>query len=68
MQQRAGEYLSAGAKLVWIVNPTRRTIDVYRPGGTRIVLDNDGILDGGDILPSLALSVRRVFELLETKR
>ncbi len=47
MQQCAGEYLRAGALLVWIVDPAKRTIDVYQPGGTRTPLGSDGILDGG---------------------
>jgi len=64
MQQRAGEYLSAGARLVWIVDPTRNTIDVYRLGGARVILTKDDILDGGDVLPGLALPVQRVFEQL----
>jgi Uma2 family endonuclease len=66
MQQRAGEYLAAGARLVWIVDPEQRTIDVYRPGGVRIVLGNDGLLDGADVLPGLTLPVQRVFESLQT--
>jgi Uma2 family endonuclease len=61
MQQRAGEYLSAGARLVWIVNPIKQTIDVYRPGGSRTVLGIDGVLDGGDVLPGLALNVQQIF-------
>src|SRR5260221_4880252 len=36
MHQRAGEYLSAGSKLVWIVDAETRTVDVYREGGERI--------------------------------
>ena len=61
MQQRAGEYLGAGARLVWIVNPIKQTIDVYRPGGARTVLGRDGVLDGGDVLPGLALNVQQIF-------
>jgi Uma2 family endonuclease len=38
MQQRAGEYLLAGARLVWIVNPATLTVDVYLPHGKRIVV------------------------------
>ena len=62
MQQRAGEYLGAGARLVWIVNPVTRTIDVYRPGGARTVLGIGNFLDGGDVLPGLMLPVSRLFE------
>ena len=61
MQQRAGEYLSAGARLVWIVNPIKQTIDVYRPGGSRTILGIDGVLEGYDVLPGLALNVQQVF-------
>ncbi len=62
MQQRAGEYLSAGAQLVWIVNPATRTVDVYRPHGLRTVLAGNDTLDGGDVLPGLSLSLKEVFE------
>lgn len=62
MQQRAGEYLGAGARLVWIVNPAKRTIDIYRLHGIRVHLDIEGIADGGDVLPGLALPLQRIFE------
>src|SRR5258708_39904265 len=62
MQKRAGEYLSAGARLVWIVNPGTRTIDVYGPHGSRTVVGIDGTLDGADVLPGLSLSAQRIFE------
>src|SRR5579859_1714580 len=65
MQQRAGEYLGAGARLVWIVNPAKLTVDVYRKGGAREVLDVDGVLGGDDILPALTLPVRRLFEQIK---
>src|SRR5258706_341009 len=65
MQQRAGEYLSAKARLVWIVNPVTRTVDVYRPGGTRTVFSGDDVLDGSDVLPGLGLSLREVFKVLD---
>jgi Uma2 family endonuclease len=62
MQPRAAEYLLAGARLVWIVNPSRKTVDVYLPHGTRTVFSADDVLDGGDVLPGLALSLRKVFK------
>ena len=62
MQQRAAEYLLAGALLVWIVNPVKLTIDVYRPHGARTVLTIDDTLDGGEVLPGLALPLRKVFK------
>ncbi len=66
LQQRAGEYLSAGTGLIWIVYPDQRTIDVYRPGGERIVLSqSDQFLDGYEILPGLQLSLQRIFERIK---
>ncbi len=65
MQQRAGEYLAAGARLVWIVNAERRTVDVYRPGGSRTVVGIDGVLDGFDVLPNLAMAVQEIFKVVE---
>ena len=62
MQQRAAEYLLAGAQLVWIVNPAKQTVDVYGPHGTRTVLSGTDSLDGGDMLAGLALSLSKVFK------
>ena len=61
MQKRAGEYLTAGSRLVWIVNPDEKTVDVYRPDGSRVVLRQGALLNGYDVLPGLALSVTTVF-------
>ncbi len=65
MQQRAGEYLAAGARLVWIVNPILRTVDIYQPHGMRTVLSGEDILDGSDVLPGLTLPLREVFKVLD---
>jgi len=62
MQQRAGEYLSAGSRLVWIVDPELRTVDVYRQGGQRQVYKIDDTLNGELVLPGLQLPVTRIFE------
>jgi Uma2 family endonuclease len=64
MQQRAGEYLSAGARLVWIVNPTTRTVDVYGSHGSRTVMNGEDMLDGGEVLLGLRISVKQVFKTL----
>lgn len=61
--QRAGEYLSADTSLIWIVYADQRKIDIYLPGGERVVLtQDDQVLDGYDVLPGLHLSLQRVFE------
>src|SRR5262245_27374406 len=62
MQQRAGEYLNAGTRLVWIVNPETRAVDVYREGGARIPVSGEGVLDGYDVLPGLKLPLAILFK------
>ena len=61
-QEKALLYLAAGARLVWVVEPEGRTVTVYTPDRRVQILDADGVLDGGDVIPDLALPVRRLFE------
>ncbi len=61
MQERAGEYLDAGARLVWIINPEKKTADMYRTDGQRIAVSGDGVLEGFDVLPELKLPLATVF-------
>ena len=70
MQERAGEYLAAGALLIWIVNAQTQTVDVYQPGGQRDVfsLTTDGaVLSGYAVLPGLSLSLNELFAPFESK-
>lgn len=61
MQEKVLQYLDAGSREVWVVQPNTRTIEVWRPGvGMRVVRD-DGTLDGGDIIPGLRLAVADLF-------
>lgn len=62
MRQRVGAYLRAGARLVWLVYPATRTVDVYRPEEDTLMLKGEDILDGYDVLPDLKLSLNRLFE------
>ncbi len=50
MQRKTLDYLEAGARLVWIVDPIARTVTVYRPDGSARVLREDETLDGEDTL------------------
>ena len=59
---KIADYLAAGTQQVWIVEPTTRTVAVYRPGGAARVYGADDTLDGGDLLPGLALPVGDLFE------
>ncbi len=59
---KIADYLAAGTQQVWIVEPSTRTVAVYRPGGAARVYGADDTLDGGDLLPGLALPVGDLFD------
>ena len=45
---KAGGYLDAGSRRVWVVNPRRRTVAVYRPDAEPRVLAVGGTLTSDD--------------------
>jgi Uma2 family endonuclease len=56
MGAKARLYLEAGVRLVWVVWPGTRTVDVWRPGGDAPVatLTINDSLDGLDVLPGFS--------------
>jgi Uma2 family endonuclease len=50
--QKVGDWLSAGCRLVWILDPIRRTGTVYRADGTIALLGERDAFDGEDVLPA----------------
>jgi Uma2 family endonuclease len=48
---KVGEYLEAGVRLVWIVDPRKAKAIVYRSPSDVSELGLDDELDGGDVLP-----------------
>jgi Uma2 family endonuclease len=61
VREKVREYLDAGVRLVWIVDPRRRTVTVYTPdGASRVVTDSEE-LDGGEVLPGFRLPLAELF-------
>jgi len=58
---KAKHWLSAGAKLVWVVDPKRRTVNVYRSLTEIFEIIESDILDGGDVVPGFQLAVADIF-------
>jgi Uma2 family endonuclease len=55
-------YLQAGVHLVWLVDPDRSTITVFRPDATIDILREGDILDGEDVLPGFSVPVAEIFQ------
>jgi Uma2 family endonuclease len=60
MEVKARLYIASGVRLVWVVWPETQTVDVWRETGTTSLSEGD-TLDGGDVLPGLAIPVRDLF-------
>src|SRR3989454_11552777 len=57
---KVGDWLDAGARLVWVVDPERRVARVYRQDGTEDVISGDGALLGEDVLPGFSCTLATV--------
>ena len=62
------EYFKGGVRLVWVIDPRKRTADVYAAPDKKTILDESGTLDGGDVLPGFRVPLARLFERLEKPR
>jgi Uma2 family endonuclease len=68
MQRKLKEYFLTGVQLVWFVDPQTRTIQVYTAPDQDVTLAEGQILDGGEVLPGLALPVSKVFAKMPPAR
>jgi Uma2 family endonuclease len=58
---KALEYLQAGTKMVWVVDPESKTVAVYTPPDHIRVLRENETLDGGEVLPNFQIRVGELF-------
>ena len=61
VHDKAHMWLNHGARLVWVVQPETRTVDVYRPDEPVATLREQDALDGLDVLPGFICDVGAVF-------
>jgi len=54
---KVADYLAAGSRLVWVVDPARAIVTVYRTLLAPRLVRSDGALEGEDVLPGLSISV-----------
>jgi len=61
--QKVDDYLRAGVKLVWVINPQSRTVLVYRADGSIVGLRDHDQLSGEDVVPGFKCPVSDLFAL-----
>lgn len=62
LNERIDAYLAAGVPLVWVLDPHRRTVTAYRPGGADPELFGTGReLTADPVLPGFRVPVAALF-------
>jgi Uma2 family endonuclease len=61
VDEKIEEYLAHGTRLVWVVNPRKRSVTVYAPDKKPTILTETDVLDGGDVVPGFRFDVAALF-------
>lgn len=63
MAEKVRQWLAAGVRLVWVVWPDERQVDVWLPGSDApvVTLGGHDALDGRDVLPGFTYPVTQLF-------
>lgn len=59
---KVGDWLDAGVRLVWVVDPAREEAHVHRPDGSITILRKGDALDGEDVLPGFRCAIAEILE------
>ncbi|MEL6270443.1 MAG: Uma2 family endonuclease [Chloroflexota bacterium] len=62
IREKATYYLNNGVKLVWLVYPDGRRVEVFAAGAEAVTLEAENTLTGGDVLPGFQTKVSAIFE------
>jgi Uma2 family endonuclease len=57
---KIGDFLAAGTRLAWLVDPLRREARIFRADGSMDVMGVDGALDGEDVVPGFSCPLAEV--------
>ncbi len=65
MKRKAAIYIQNGTRIVWVVRPFNKTVEVIHMGEGNtlrsVVVSTDGTLSGEDVLPGFELPVAQLF-------
>ena len=62
-REKAAYYLEHGCRLVWLIYPHKRIVEIYTADDIQIMTEED-TLDGGDVLPEFTLKISDIFAAL----
>ncbi len=61
LREKAAYYLANGCRMVWLIYPEQRLVEVYQPEQDIQLLVVGDTLSGGKLLPDFALPVANIF-------
>ena len=61
LADKAAMWLAHGSRQVWVLDPDYLDLTLYRPGIAPVILVEDDVIDGGDLLPGFSSPVWRLF-------
>lgn len=61
VKEKVADWIEAGTKLVWVIDPRKRTAHVHRSNGSDTNIAVDGLLDGEDVVPGFTLGLSTLF-------
>jgi Uma2 family endonuclease len=59
---KVGEWLEAGVRLAWVIDPDRRVVAVYREDGSMMTVSSDADVHGEAVLPGFSFRLSELFE------
>jgi len=61
MNRKLREYFEAGVRLVWMVDPKKKTVRAHAAADRSVLLTEHQLLDGGAVLPGFVLPLAELF-------
>lgn len=63
LEEKIDEYLSAGVRLVWVINPERKVVKVHVQGRPTEEYRSGDELTGGDVMPGFRCTISSLFTM-----
>jgi Uma2 family endonuclease len=61
IDSKVSDWLAHGTLSVWLVNPQRRVVAIYRPGASAVLLGEGDVLEEPDLLPGFKVAVKQIW-------
>ena len=62
LQAKMNEYIANGAQLGWLIDPFKKKVYIYRPGGAIQSLDNPNTISGDPVLPGFVFNIAKIWQ------